>query len=235
MHSYGNVQVNLEREIAISILRLTRAGAVSQEMINKQAKVPSSASEKLLQKLQNDRLIYLNKGFVGADALQRLKLALYALELGGDLSRVASFLTWQEFESMAATAFECNGYHVWKNLRFMYGGRKWEMDIVACKQPLIICADCKHWKRALRPSTQKKIIKEQVERTSALGEFLPSLARKIECSSWTKVSLIPTILTLVTGQARFYDNVPMVPISQLQDFLEKLPAYAGSLKSFRRV
>jgi Holliday junction resolvase-like predicted endonuclease len=228
-------QLNVEKEIAISILRLTRQGPVSQEMINKQAKVPSRAAEKLLRKLQNDGLIYVDKSFVGADTIQRLKLAVYALKLGGDLERVTSFLKWQEFESMAAIAFERNGYHVWKNVRFRHGGRRWEIDIVGCRQPLVICVDCKHWQHRLHPSTQRKVIEEQVERTFALAEFLPALAGKIECGSWVNARLIPTVLTLVIGQAKFYDKVPMVPILQLQDFLEKLPAYADTLKSFRRV
>ena len=227
--------MNVEKEIAISILRLTREGSVLQETINKEAKAPSQTGEKLLRKLQNDGLVYLNKNFVGADSVQRLKLAVYALKLGGDLERVTSFLRWQEFESMAAIAFERNGYHVWKNLRFRHAGRKWEIDIVALRRPLIICADCKHWQHGLHPSTQRKVIEEQIERTFALAEFLPALAGKIGCGSWVNARLIPTVLTLVVGQAKFYDNVPMVPILQLQDFLEKLPAYADTLKSFRRV
>lgn len=225
--------MNVEREIAISILRFTRQGSVSQEIVNKEAKAPSQLGEKLLRKLQNVGLVYLDKSFVRADSFQRLELAVYALRLGGDLERVTSFLQWHEFESIAAFAFERNGYDVRKNLRFKHSGRKREIDIVACRQPLIVCADCKHWRHRLQPSMVKKVVEEQEERTSALAELLPALRGKIKCAAWADAKLFPMVLTLVVGQAKFYDNVPIVPILQLQDFLEKLHAYAETLKFFQ--
>jgi hypothetical protein len=226
--------MDIEKEVAISVLSLTKEGPISQEIIKKDAKVSSQIGEKLLRKLQNDGLIYLEKSFVGADGLQRLKLAVHALELGGDLQRVASFLQWQEFEGMAAIAFEHNNYEVQRNLRFKHSGRKWEIDIIGCRRPLIICADCKHWRHGLRPSELKKVVEEQVERTSALSESLPALAAKTKFASWTEAKLFPTVLTLAVSQAKFYDNVPIVPILQLQDFLERLPAYAETLRSIRK-
>ena len=54
--------------------------------------MPSDVCEKLLRKLQSDGLIYANNGFVEADGVQRLKLAVRAMELGADIERVSSLL-----------------------------------------------------------------------------------------------------------------------------------------------
>jgi Holliday junction resolvase-like predicted endonuclease len=222
--------MQVERYLAISVLKLTGQGLVSAELIKKDAKLPSDVAQKLLRKLQNEGLIYLRKDIVEVDSLQRLKLAMYAMQLGADLEDVSSFLQWKEFEDMAAVAFERNGYGVNANLRFKHAGRRWEIDIVGCKKPIAICTDCKHWHHGMHPSALRRIVEEQVERTSALAESLPSLVGKVECASWDNVELVPAILSLVTGRFKFYDNVPIVPILQLQDFLSQLPAYADLLR-----
>jgi len=224
--------MSIERNLIISILKLTKNGPVSKEVVKKDAAIPSQIVEKLLRKMQNNGIIYLQKNVVETDSLQRLKLAVHALQLGSDIESVSSFLQWQEFENMAAIAFERNGYSVKKNLRFKHAGRKWEIDIVGCKRPIAICIDCKHWHHGMGPSVLKKVVEEQVERTFALAESLPEISDKIECTSWDRVKLVPVVLSLVVGKFKFYDNVPIVPVLQLQDFLSQLPAYVDSLKHF---
>jgi Holliday junction resolvase-like predicted endonuclease len=151
------------------------------------------------------------------------------VQLGADLESVGSFLRWKEFEDMAAAAFERNGYIVSENLRFRHAGRRWEIDIVGCKRPIAVCVDCKHWHYGMAPSVLKKIVKRHVERIYALTESLPNLTSKIECASWNKVKLIPVVLSLFTARFKFYNNVPIVSLLQLQDFLNQLPAYADSM------
>lgn len=224
--------MSIEMNLLISILKLTRNGPVLTKLVNKDARIASQIAEKLYRKLQNDGLIYFRKNIVEADSVQRLKLAVYAIKSGADIENVSSFLEWQEFEHIAALAFERNGYGIIKNLRFKHKGRKWEIDIVGCKKPLVVCIDCKHWHHGMYPSALKRIVVEQVERTSALAEVLPSLAGKIECVSWDYVMLIPAVLSLFMGRFKFYDDVPIVPVLQLQDFLSNLPAYSNSLKHF---
>jgi Holliday junction resolvase-like predicted endonuclease len=226
--------MDIERNLIIAVLKLTKNGPITHEIINKTANIPSEIAEKLLRKLQNNGLIYLNKNIVEADSPQRLKLAVKAISLGADIESVSGFLQWQEFENIAATALQRNGYLAEKNLRFTHAGRKWEIDIVGCKKPIATCIDCKHWHHGMYPSALKRIVEEQVERTFALTESLPRLSGKIECASWSSVKLVPAVLSLVAGRFKFYDDVPIVPVFQLQDFLSQLPAYADSLKHFSK-
>jgi len=226
--------MSIEKEVIISILKLTKNGPILNKLVNEDARVTSDFAQNLLRKLQKEGLIYLQKDMIEADGLQRLKLAVYAIRLGADFERVCGFLQWKEFENVAVVAFEQNSYSVEKNLRFKHAGRRWEIDIVGCKRPIVLCVDCKHWHHGMYPSALRKIVEEQVERTFALAESLPALAGKIECTSWDMVKLVPAVLSLVAGRFKFYDNVPIVSVLQLQDFLSQLPAYVSSLKHFSK-
>jgi len=226
--------MDIERELIISILKLAKDGPISLEVLKKDAKTPSTVAENLVKKLKNNGLLFLRNKVIDVDSLKRLKLALHAIRLGADLERVSSFLDWKEFENMAAIAFERNSYCVKKNLRFKHAGRRWEIDIVGCKKPIAVCADCKHWHHGMHPSAVKRIVEEQIERTSALAESMPRLAEKIGCASWSRVKLVPAILSLITARSKFYNKVPVVPVLQLQDFLNQLPAYVGSLEHFSK-
>jgi Holliday junction resolvase-like predicted endonuclease len=226
--------MSLERELILSILKLTDNGSVPRERVIKHAKIASGIALKLLRQLQNDEMVYLRGSMVEADGNSRLRLAAKAVALGADVERISGFLRWQEFEDIAAIALERNGYVVAKNVHFKHAGRKWEIDIVGCKKPLVISIDCKHWHHGMSPSALKRIAESQVERTRALAESLPNVALKIECTQWDKAKLIPAILVLMPSSFKFYDKVPIVPVLQLQDFLSQLPAYAESLKYFPR-
>jgi Holliday junction resolvase-like predicted endonuclease len=226
--------VAIEIGLIMSILKLTKNGPASRESVNKDAKLPSDIASKLLRKLQTDGMVYLSDNNVDADAGSRLKLAIRAVALGADIERVSDFLSWQEFEDIAAIALERNGYVVAKNVRFKHAGRKWEIDIVGCKKPLVICIDCKHWRHGMAPSALKRIAEAQVERTRALAASLPHVSLEIECAKWNKAKFIPTVLSLTQGNFKFYDMVPIVPVLQLQDFLSQLPAYTESLKYFSK-
>lgn len=231
--SVGLIMV-VERELLISLLKLTKDGAVLIEDVNKDYRIASDIARKLLEKLQNEDLLNLQGATVKVTSDNRRRLAVKAVSLGADVERVSAFLSWQEFEDIAAIALERNSYAVVKNVRFKRAGRKWEMDIVGCKKPLVVCIDCKHWGHGLSPSALKRIIEAQVERARALAESLPNVSLEIECAKWNKAKFIPVVLSLTQGRFEFYDRVPIVPVLQLQDFLSQLPAYTESLKYFSK-
>ncbi|MBN1358212.1 restriction endonuclease [Candidatus Bathyarchaeota archaeon] len=226
--------VLVERDLLISLLKLTKDGSVLIECVKKDAKIASDIALKLLKKLQNEGLFYLKDDFVDADSGNRLRLAVKAVSLGADIEHVSEFLRWQEFEDISAVALERNGYLSRKNVRFKHGGRRWEIDVVGCRKPLVLCIDCKRWQRSVNPSALKKIVEAQVERARALADTLPSPSLKVECVKWNKAKFVPVIVSLMPGSFKFYDDVPVVPVLQLQNFLTQLPAYVGSVKYFTK-
>jgi len=222
----------IERDLLISLLKLTKDGPVLIECVNQNTKIASDIVRKLLEKLQNEDMLYVKEDTVEVNSSNRLRLAVKAAALGADVERISAFLRWQEFEEIAAIALERNGYVVAKNVRFKHAGRRWEIDLVGCKKPLVLCVDCKHWQRGLKASALRKIVEAQVERACALTDALPSPALKVECIKWNKAKIVPMIMSLFPSSFKFYDNVPVVPVLQLQDFLFQLPAYVESLKYF---
>jgi Holliday junction resolvase-like predicted endonuclease len=224
--------VSVERNLVISLLKLTRERFVLIESVKNDANIPLTIALKLLGKLQNAGLIYLKQGIIEVDSNSRLKLAVKAVSLGADVEHISNLLCWQEFEEIAALALKNNGYIVENNVRFKHAGRKWEVDVVGCRKPLVISIDCKHWQRGMAPSVLKRIVDAQVERTRALADSLPNINLKLECTKWDKAKFVPSVLSLIPSAFKFYDKVPVVPVLQLQDFINQLPAYTESLKFF---
>ncbi len=225
--------MNIELELAIILLKLSKNGPFRQDLLNKNARIPLQTVQQLLLKMQNTGLVKLDEAIVDVGASQRLRLAVHAISLGADPERALSFLQWHEFEAVAAFALEQNGYSIVRNLRFKQCGRKWEMDIIGCKKPLVVCMDCKHWHRRMQPSALKKIVEEQAERTKALVRSFPNPTIKIECATWNMAKFVPVVLSLVEGKFRFYDSVPIVPVHKLQDFSNQLSAHIDLLKHYR--
>jgi Holliday junction resolvase-like predicted endonuclease len=228
------ISLIVEHGLLISLLKTTRTGAVLIEDVKKDSRVPSDTLLKLLGAFQNEGILKINSNSVELDAESRLKLALRAVSIGADVQTVSSFLSWQEFESIAATAFRKNGYIVRQNLRFKNAARKWEIDVVGCRKPLVVCVDCKSWHHALSPSAMNRVAEAQVERARALADALPNISLELDCVKWSRAKFIPVVLVLIPGQIKFYDNVPIVPVLQLQDFLYQLPVETDSLKYFQK-
>jgi Holliday junction resolvase-like predicted endonuclease len=232
MHNLEGHATMIERNLIIAVLKLTKSGPVSHELINKELRIPLKLCQKLLDRLQNEGLIYSQGPFIVVDSINRLKLAVQAINLGADPERVSGFLQWKEFEAISALILERNGYVAARNLRFKHDGRRWEIDVVAYRKPLVICADCKHWHHGINPSTLRSVVREQVERARALAECLQDSTIKIGCSSWNSAKAIPAVFSLTANGIKLFENVPVVSIFQLQDFLDQLPAYADSLEHF---
>jgi Holliday junction resolvase-like predicted endonuclease len=224
--------MSVERNLVLSFLKLTKEGTVLIESVNKESRIPSSVTLKLLDKLENENLIYLKSNSIEVDSNSRLKLAVKAASLGADIEHISDLLCWHEFEEIAALALKNNGYVVKNNVRFKHEGKRWEIDVVGCKKPLVICIDCKHWQRAISPSALHRIVDLQMQRTLALADSLPNIALKLESAKWEKTKFIPAVLSLIPSVYKYCQKVPVVPVLQLQDFICQLPAYTESLKFF---
>jgi len=224
--------LSIERNLIITLLKLTQKNTTSTNQLKKDTKLPTETMYTLLEKLQSEDLLTLNKDIVEASINDRLKLAAKAVTLGADIQQVSDLLCWQEFEEITAIALRNNGFTVYKNTRFKTATRKWEIDVIGCKHPIVLCIDCKHWGHTIAPSTLGKIATTQADRTKALTETLPNPKLQLECTKWKNAQFTPTILSLIQNNFKFYNNIPIVPILQIQDFLNQLPAYIHQLKTY---
>jgi len=223
-----------EKGILVSLLRLTKTGVVQKELIKKDARVSVQVMESVLKKLSEAGLINQQRGLIEVSANQRVNLATHALKWGLDFEQICKLLQWTEFESIAAQAFQVNGFGVLKNFRFRHAKKHWEIDVLGFREPLIVCVDCKHWQRGWNRTATIKAAEAQVERTQAFADALPNYYQKARLTDWKSATLIPIVLSLIPGPFKFHNNVPIVSVLQLQDFISQLPLEVSSLSHFKK-
>jgi hypothetical protein len=226
--------MSFECKLYISLLKMTKEGPALIKDVKNDSHLTNDIVEKLLDKLQNQNIVYVTGDLVQANAEGRLQLAILVATAGYDIETVSNLLCWQEFEEIAATALRNNNFSVHKNLRFKGAGRRWEIDVVGCKKPLVICVDCKHYQHGIASSALKKIVESQIERTRAFADSLPNVVLNLDCSNWENAKFVPAILSLLPSAFKFYNTVPIVPVMQLQDFITQFPAYANSMKLIQK-
>jgi Holliday junction resolvase-like predicted endonuclease len=224
----------VEKEVVLTLLRLTKTGPTSKESLIRKARVPAQLIDQVLETLYQSSLFRRYGNMIETSSNKRIEMAIRALEIGADFGLVCQLLSWAEFEGIAAQAFEANGCLLIRNFHFKYGSRKWEIDIVALRRPLILCVDCKQWKRGWGRAAIEKAVKEQLKRTEALANALPDYYYKAKIDGWQTVSFIPIVLSLMPGCYKSYADVPVVPILQLQDFINELPLIVNRLAHFSR-
>jgi len=75
--------------------------------------------------------------------------------------------------------------------------------------------------KRLTASTMSKVAEAQIERVKALSRIIDKSTFPVE----GRIFLIPMILSLIPASSKFCNGVPIVPILQLQNFLDELPAH----------
>ncbi|MEM1515470.1 MAG: hypothetical protein QXH24_05420 [Candidatus Bathyarchaeia archaeon] len=225
--------MSIEREILIVILKNTQErDSALIESICREARIPRAIVLEVLNRLYEYGLLRMNGDEVVVDRERRLKIAVKSISLGADIERVAKFLTWFEFEQFSKESFELNGFMVTTNFRFKWLGKRWEIDLISVKRPLIISADCKHWRRGWSESASIKAAKSQVERTRALADASGHIKSKVGINGWNHAYFVPVVLSLYPSQRKFYDKTPVVPILQISDFLQNLIVHLDEVDHF---
>lgn len=221
-----------ERNLLVSSLKLTKFGSVQEDIVSKDAQIPREIAEQILRRLCSEGLIQRENGVIEASVNQRVKIAVHAIKLGADFEKVCSFLDWSEFENIATVAFEANRFSVKRGFRFIWSGRRWEVDVLGFNESVVVCVDCKHWHHGWRRAAIIKAVEAQVKRTEALANALPILHEKIGLANWKETILVPIVLSLYPGPFKFYEKTPIVPILQLQNFLNEFLAHINQLTHF---
>lgn len=159
--------------------------------------------------------------WVEIDSEQRLLLAMEALKANADVGRVCRVLDWREFEELTSKALEANGFRIAKHLVFKHDRRRHEIDLIGSKEPLLICADCKHWSSGLGRMRVQTAAKRQFERIRSLAGEMPGLADRLGITAWRRAVILPTVITLSDTTRGLYEGIPIIPILRLRSFLNE--------------
>ena len=232
-HRFINkTKTTVERKILLHLLKLTRNGTLKIQRLATEAQIPTPITYEALKKLQREGLIIVANDTILTSLDGRVRIAIRVIKAGADFEKTCRYLGWLEFENLASMVLEANQFTTRRRFRFKWASRRWEIDVLGCNEPIIVCIDCKLWRRSLGASATRKAAEAQTLRTKNLATVLATLKEKIDLVQWQRAVLVPAILSLYPSPAKFYRRVPIVGILQLQNFLEELPAQTNTLTHF---
>lgn len=173
------------------------------------------ASIKALDNLMQNGIGIYENNLIQFDENDRLKTCILAITMGAPIDEVSRFLSWQDFESLAAEILESRDFETTRNV--VLTKPRMQIDVVGIKSGIAILIDCKHWTK-MNQSALAKAVKKQVERTR---QFVSK--EKIR-------GAIPAIVTLYQHETQFIDKVPIIPIHQLDSFCDE---FYGNMEDIR--
>jgi Holliday junction resolvase-like predicted endonuclease len=221
------------KQVVKAILAKTQSGEATLDEVRESVNVTREAFNQTVEEMAEDGAITLDGDAVKLSTEQRVRLAVRAVELGADFQTVSGSLGWLEFEELVAHVFEENGFNVQRRYRFQAEGRRWEIDVLACRSPYIVCAECKHYTKGMGNSAARNIVETHLEKTEVFSRHLPGQAKKIGIHRWRDALMVPITLTLSPTEMRIYRRMPSVSVLALTSFLASFEGYLERMTYFR--
>jgi hypothetical protein len=215
----------VKREVLKTLLRIKRSEEWSLTKLSEEANMPVEVVKNVLMEVAD--FVTVKDDATSIAGYGKVQIAVLCLNLGADPSYISRHLDWRGFEEFAAKIVDAYGYAVYKNYRFKSVNRRWEIDVLAIKKPVLLCLNCKHFLKQ-RWASLKKAALEELERAEALKQALPRLKLEPKPSEGWKI--LPALVTLIAPKSKVYDKIPIVRITELGNFLEELALYTDSLR-----
>jgi Holliday junction resolvase-like predicted endonuclease len=215
--------------LAVLSLSLIGSEPISIHEVSENTGVIIELLDGFFMKLKRESIIEYDGYHLSASQEQRMKLAIKAVNWGADPKTVCKPLGWDEFEDFAEFALKAGSYKTFKHFRFNGDKRRYEIDIIALKQPFILSIDCKHWKRSWQRAATSKIVSSQVDRTNAFYSTLSRYVHKLHIKAWNRLIIVPLVVTLSETPFKICEGTPVIPITSLQDFLNGPYLYDTSI------
>lgn len=181
-------------------------GGVSVKDFSVVTQTGEDTSKMILENFLQNGIGRLEEDLIYFDENDKLKTCLLAISMGAPIDEISRLLDWKDFESLVAEMLYSSDFETTRNLILIKP--RMEIDVVGIKYGVAILIDCKHWKR-LSDSSLEKAVQKQIERTK---HYLSK--EKIRTA-------VPAIVTLYDEKLRFINNVPIIPIFQLNSFCEE--------------
>jgi restriction endonuclease len=154
----------------------------------------------------------------------RFTLAFEAARHGA-IQQVARALTWQEFEAFTEECLESVGFETEKGVVVKDHSRRWQIDIIARKGPMVLAVDCKHWES---PGYASKLAKAAEHQRLAVQALVQNMISEGELGI-EGILALPIVLTLFEPRSRLSNGAVGVSIEQFTDFLKGLSPYSSEL------
>ena len=216
--------------LCTALLRETRQNLTCQTSeIAASCKMCRSLVEESLLKLREAGVVVLAGEEIQVSLEQRLRIAEFAIAIGADPERVARELRWQEFEAFVDQVLARDGFATLNHFVFKGSGRRFEIDVLGAKEPMMLCIDCKHWHHGWALSKIAAVARNQLLRVLFLSQVLPVCGRKLPAATWRSVRLLPIVLTLADVSPKLIDGVPIVSALRFRSFLSEVNPWVDKL------
>ena len=194
------------------------------------SKVCLSIVEGFVVKLHEAGVVTLTGEEIHITPEQRMRIAELAISKGADPERVARELGWQEFECLASHILNREGYATANHFVFKHFARKYEIDVLGAKEPMVLCIDCKHWRHGWAPSKIMTAARNQLLRVQSLSEVFVFYEKKHHITGWRSARLLPIVVALADVSWKLMDGVPIVSALRLRDFLCQISPWDERLR-----
>jgi hypothetical protein len=186
-----------------------------------------------LHSLESAQLLQREENHWNFSGYAKVRVAIRALQLGEPNRLILSALTWQEFEEFVEHLLTFHEFQTRHRFRFSRS-RRYEIDIVASRQPVLFCIDCKQYGVRLGKATSLRTAAEaQLQRTEALAKDFAQFQANLGCLDWAQPLLIPLLVTMMTEDIQFHEQIPIVPAALLNAFLLKFEEQLDTLHIVR--
>ena len=175
-----------------------------------------------------------NDGFYSLERGLRIELGIKAIELGAEVEKVVSLLTWKDFEVFVAQVLSENGYKCIESYRRRGNAslRGMEIDVIGVRGKTIISVDAKMWGiRKGKSSAIKTAAEKQNERTRQLANELQRVADRVQNMTTGEYELLSVLVTWLVEDLEFHDGLPVVPFYKLNSFLLGFDNYRELMRS----
>jgi len=215
----------------IALLRETKetCGCAISKIVASSRTCRSLVEESLLKLRQVDAVSLVGEQ-IHVSPEQRLRVAELAFAKGIDPERIARELRWQEFEAFADRILRLNAFETLKHFVFKNSGRRFEIDVVGAKEPLLLCIDCKHWHHGWAPSKVTRSAKNQLERVLSLSQLLRAGDARLPTAGWQLARMLPIVMTLADVSTKLVEGVPVVSALRFTSFLSEINPWVDELR-----
>ncbi|MGH9876479.1 MAG: restriction endonuclease [Nitrososphaerales archaeon] len=206
----------MNSSLILKAIPVINEGNISLDEFALSTGLGKKTSIELVKLLARNEIGAVDSDSINFDQLDKMRTAMLAMKMGIDVEELSETLSWKDFELLAGSILDANGYVTHHSLRMKKP--RAEIDVVGIKDGMALLIDCKHWKRS-SPSEMKRLASMQVKRAEAF----------VRANEQIKFA-IPAILTLHLESITVADDVPVIPIIKLRSFLSEMQGYLNEIK-----
>ena len=228
--------MHFTKHLLLDLLQLSKANEeIALESIAERNNLSLGQTYQLISALNEETEAKLEFNTTSVRIPKKFKapLIIKAIETGIDIDQIIEVLHWRDFESFCLTVFEYHEFQNLQNFHFTQNRKRYEIDVVTIKEPLIFAIDAKKWKTG-HAGALKTVVENHSNRIKAFSQYLanPLNRQKFQLKNSPAIRIIPLIITSKMYEIQIFQGMPIIPFFKLNGFITDIHSFLGSLQQF---